>query len=415
MDKIINAFNSSNNKDYSLHIIGACFSEKWVQYLKSLSKPNVKFHINCSEQEKINILNNTKFIINAVGLDRNKDTEAFAYEHFGISMIEGINCGCIPISVNGGFPETYVKNDSSRLIFSSMSELVTILNTISISPHAYTFDLYYYRNILQSFTKDAYIKRLNNIIMQRCNITGNYFQLGDKEKHRELGCKFGYNNRFRAVCYVLTKMLFNDVIIMYELDIDKTIRGIGMSDSGWATICEQKFDYTNTYYHKAPFLDIYNEDHVNNYKLLDFIISSDVFEHINPFPGIQIAFNNLYNMLKKGGFIVFSVPYNNIGEHIEHYPNLYDYTIKLENNKYILYNTTIDGKSETFNHLCFHGGPGNTLEMRVFSKKSIIAYLENSGFTDITFHNITEDMNKYGIFWSIHNKDYTSLIITARK
>ncbi len=252
--------------------------------------------------------------------------------------------------------------------------------------------------------------------MFTCNITGKNFDLDDKEKDREGGGRFGYNIRFRAICYVLSKMLFNEIKILENLEEDKNIKGIGMSDSGWAQICEKKFNYINTFYHCEPYLDIYNDDHVNSYKNLDFIISSDVFEHINPNPGVQIAFNNLYKMLKPNGFIVFSVPFL-LGDHIEHYPNLYDYQIKFENNEYILYNTTQNGNTEIFKNLCFHGGPGNVLEMRIFSKESITKYLENAGFCDINFHEIDEDMNKYGIFWSVNNKDENckfSLIISAK-
>jgi hypothetical protein len=60
-------------------------------------------------------------------------------------------------------------------------------------------------------------------------------------------------------------------------------------------------------------------------------------------------------------------------------------------------------------------GPGNVLEMRVFSKKSIISFLEKSGFIDIIFYDITEDMNKYGIFWSKYGVNDCSLIISAKK
>jgi len=247
-----------------------------------------------------------------------------------------------------------------------------------------------------------------------CNITGKFFELNNNEKTRESGVRFGFNSRFRAVCYVFTKLFYGECKILNGLEQNKSIKGIGMSDSGWASILENKFSYKNTFYHTSPYLNIYNNEHVNNYKDLDFIISSDVFEHIDPFPSVQIAFNNLYKMLKHGGFLIFSVPYSH-DEHIEHYPNLYDYTIKNENNKYILYNKTIDNKLEIFDNLYFHGGPGNTLEMRVFSKKSIISFLEKSGFINITFYNIDEDMNKYGIFWSNDGNNDQSLIISAQK
>lgn len=248
-----------------------------------------------------------------------------------------------------------------------------------------------------------------------CNITGNRFDLNDSEKDRELGCRFGFNCRFRAICYVFCKLFYGECKIMTNLKQNKNIKGIGMSDSGWATIMKEKFNYINTYYHTSPYLDIYNKEQVKKYTDLDFIISSDVFEHINVFPSVQIAFDNLFSMLKCGGCLIFSVPWI-YGEHQEHFPNLYQYKIEKNNNgEYVLYNTTIDNKKETFYDLCFHGGPGNTLEMRLFSKKSIISFLKKSGFIDIIFYDITEDMNKYGIFWSQNGMNDTSLIISAKK
>lgn len=247
----------------------------------------------------------------------------------------------------------------------------------------------------------------------RCNITGNIFQLEDSEKSRELGIRFGYNCRFRAICYVFTKLFYGECKIMKHVVPNKNIKGIGMSDSGWANLFAEKFNYINTFYHMPPYLDIYNTRHVAMYNHLDFIISSDVFEHISPYPGIQFAFDNLYMMLRPGGFIIFSVPFVADGEHKEHYPNLFNYEIKHSNNEYILYNTTKDGNKEEFNNLCFHGGPGDVLEMRIFSKKSLLFHLEQSGFVNIIFNEIDEDMNKYGIFWGEDN--HNSVIITAQK
>jgi SAM-dependent methyltransferase len=247
-----------------------------------------------------------------------------------------------------------------------------------------------------------------------CNITGNRFDLDVTEYTREMGSRFGFNIRFRAICYVFCKLFYGECKIINNLENNKNLKGIGMSDSNWADIFKEKFDYINTFYHTSPHLDINNDEHIKNYYELDFIISSDVFEHVDPFPSLQQAFNNLYKMLKCGGSIIFSVPYTH-DEHKEHFPNLYDYKIRNENGKYILHNTTIENKIETFDNLCFHGGPGNVLEMRIFSKKSIIHFLENSGFIDITFYDITEDMNKYGIFWSNTGDNDYSLIISAKK
>ncbi len=247
--------------------------------------------------------------------------------------------------------------------------------------------------------------------MYKCNITGNTFDLEENDRSRDGCIAFGYNSRMRSICYLLSKELFKEIRILEEIEENKNIRGIGMSDSIWADVCSKKFDYVNTFYHKEPKLDISNKYDVQKYNNLDFIISSDVFEHIDPFPNIQHSFNNMYKMLKNGGFIIFSVPFSYF-DHIEHYPSLYDYEIiKNEKEEYLIKNKTIDGKEEIFENLIFHGGPGNTLEMRLFSCESLKTFLKNAGFKEIKFHYPNEDMNKYGIFW----ENICSLIITAYK
>jgi SAM-dependent methyltransferase len=242
-----------------------------------------------------------------------------------------------------------------------------------------------------------------------CNITGKEYIIEDINKHkgRERGFIYHYTNRNRACAYVLSKMLFNEVIILRDIPENKNIKGIGMSETCWISELEEKLSFINTYYDKEPFLDMYNENHIKNYCNLDFIISTDVFEHISPYPNLQIAFDNLYKMLKPNGFIVFSVPYQK-NFHVEWFPNLCNYRIVKSDYKYALkkhylINTRIDGVKEVYkNNVVFHNntdGKATSLEMRVFSKKSIEEYLKNSGFTELMFYEITEDMNKYGIYW----------------
>lgn len=249
--------------------------------------------------------------------------------------------------------------------------------------------------------------------MYTCNITGKTFNLQNEEKHREGASRYGYNSRFRALSYVLTTSLFGKCKILSQLNVDKGIKGIGMSDESWSDICKEKFNYTNTFIHKEPLLDIYNNEHCNKFLELDFIVSSDVFEHISPYPNIQLAFDNLYKMLKNGGNLIFSVPYSIDEDHREHYPSLYKYKIENKNNQPTLYNTTIYNKKETFKNLFFHGDVDNNaaLELRVFSEHSVICHLKNSGFKNIVIHTVNSDMNKYGIFWGGNN----SFVISAKK
>jgi 2-polyprenyl-3-methyl-5-hydroxy-6-metoxy-1,4-benzoquinol methylase len=179
-----------------------------------------------------------------------------------------------------------------------------------------------------------------------------------------------------------------------------------MSDwDGYAIPLSHKLGYTNTYYHQEPRLDINNIPPELEHAY-DFILSTDVFEHV--LPPIQKAFDNTRRLLKPNGTFIFSVPFSLDPSTIEHFPDIHQFEIIKENDTYILKNTTRDGIVQTFDKLVFHGGPGSTLEMRVFSKKAIYDHLKQAGFREIRFRE--EMCLKFGIHW----KDKWSLPITAR-
>ena len=75
---------------------------------------------------------------------------------------------------------------------------------------------------------------------------------------------------------------------------------------------------------------------------LDFIISTDVFEHIEP--PVSRAFVNAKKLLKPDGIFIFSVPFSDPEKPgvptKEHFPELHDYVIEQHDDGYCLKNTT---------------------------------------------------------------------------
>ena len=129
--------------------------------------------------------------------------------------------------------------------------------------------------------------------------------------------------------------------------------------------------------------------------MFDFIISSDVFEHVPP--PVSIAFANARKLLKPGGVLVFTVPYIKDGKTREHFPDLYKYEIIKKGSRCFLKNTTRDGVEQIFDNLVFHGGAGATLEMRVFSESSLREEFAKAGFNNITIYR--EPDFDHGIYW----------------
>ena len=82
---------------------------------------------------------------------------------------------------------------------------------------------------------------------------------------------------------------------LVDFPLSKELKGIGMSDTGeYPNYLEKKFSYQNTFYHKEPRLDITDISDREEEKY-NFIISADVFEHLNP--PVSKAFVNTKKLL----------------------------------------------------------------------------------------------------------------------
>jgi SAM-dependent methyltransferase len=160
-----------------------------------------------------------------------------------------------------------------------------------------------------------------------------------------------------------------------------------------AALLGRRMAYANTYYHCEPRLDVCAPgDHAGRY---DLIVCSEVLEHVPP--PIEPAFTGLHDLLKPGGLLVFSVPYRPDGETVEHFPELHDYEIALRDGEHVVRNTTRDGRLEEHRGLVFHGGPGETLELRFFALPDLLARLEAAGFVDVRVRH--EPNFAHGVWW----------------
>jgi SAM-dependent methyltransferase len=211
----------------------------------------------------------------------------------------------------------------------------------------------------------------------------------------------------RSIIHALSITLFGQSLALPDFPLRPDIRAVGLSDwDGYASPLALKLNYQNTFYHQEPRLDIMSiapelED------TLDILISTEVFEHVPP--PVSTAFQNSFRLLKPHGTLILTVPYLLKSDPVEHFPDLNEYEIRNENGKFVLHNTTRDGQKQIFENLVFHGGPGQTLEMRIFSLDWLMSELKNAGFEEIRI--LSTPNFEHGIFF----KEQWSLPLTARK
>jgi hypothetical protein len=231
----------------------------------------------------------------------------------------------------------------------------------------------------------------------RCNICGGSCAAPMSALQREKpSCRrCGSTVRTRTIAHLLTTELFGRGIAIPDLPLRRDLVGIGLSDTGsYAQRLPEKLGYTNTFLHMEPRLDI-TAVPAQLSAQYDFIIASDVFEHVAP--PVSRAFVNARRLLKSHGVLIFSVPYTLDPETKEHFPELYDYRIVESGGRWRLENRTADGRTQIYTDLVFHGGPGSTLEMRLFSRNGLIREFTEAGFAGVRIAD--EPQLAHGIVW----------------
>jgi hypothetical protein len=81
--------------------------------------------------------------------------------------------------------------------------------------------------------------------------------------------------------------------------------------------------------------------------------------------------------------LFLTTPFSLLDATIEHFPQLNQFTIASVGGEAVLINRRQDGSMELHRDLVFHGGPGSTVEMRVFSEKALRKLIGAAGFSGI--------------------------------
>jgi len=212
----------------------------------------------------------------------------------------------------------------------------------------------------------------------------------------------------RGLLRVLSTEIFGVGLTLPEFPRVKSLRGLGLSDSPqYADQLALKFDYHNTFHDREPVLDVENPPgpELGTY---DFIVSSEVFEHVSPPP--SNAFENAFRLLKPAGVLVLTAPYSLGGDTKEHFTGLAEFGLAQVGDRVLLVNRTAGGEIEVHDNLVFHfGASGPALEMREFSESGLRNELTRAGFGEVRIYS-----DSFPAFGVVSSESW-SLPIASRK
>lgn len=155
----------SNLDNWSLHLVGSAAEgdKNYLDDLKNKAKGlDVRFYPNLSYDELIKLYGESSIYWHASGYQEDDSTKM---EHFGISTVEAMAAGCVPVVIAQGGQKEIVEHGQSGLLWKNLSEL-EILTKRLINEVKLWKDLSIKSKIrAKVFSKEKFSEKINQIIV----------------------------------------------------------------------------------------------------------------------------------------------------------------------------------------------------------------------------------------------------------
>ena len=220
-----------------------------------------------------------------------------------------------------------------------------------------------------------------------CNVCLNSNSIDLEGIHREVpSCAYCMStSRQREICWAIEK-------ISSEFEYPYIV---GISDHPIIENFLQlrhRCNYTNTFFHQTPKLDISNPKPFWENRA-DILINSDVIEHT--FFPLKNSLDGCRDIVRDGGSLILTAPWSEKDESVEYYPWMVSYRTIINGGLVECFGLDTNGDEHLIDAPDFHGGPGNTLVTRKIELSQLLHELKQSGFTDIVVHQ--HDIPELGI------------------
>jgi glycosyltransferase involved in cell wall biosynthesis len=156
------------SKGWELHFVGSVHEgEEHQNYFDACIKEAegypIQFHVNIPFEELKELLSESKIYWHATGLDQDEEQNPILFEHFGITTVEAMASGCVPIVINAAGQREIV-TDKSGFRWNNRNEITDY--TIKLINDETLLNKYKSEAIKRSkyFSRENFKKRFEKII-----------------------------------------------------------------------------------------------------------------------------------------------------------------------------------------------------------------------------------------------------------
>jgi glycosyltransferase involved in cell wall biosynthesis len=133
--ELVKAFRSLGGvaAGWELHLAGGCSpeDEPYLDEVKSEAEGlAVVFHVNATGSELDDLYRRASIYWHATGLGENLDDDPVRAEHFGITTVEAMSAGAVPIVINAGGQPEIVRPGVDGYLFDTAEDLVQLTASV---------------------------------------------------------------------------------------------------------------------------------------------------------------------------------------------------------------------------------------------------------------------------------------------
>lgn len=115
-------------RGWELHVVGGCkpHERRYVEDVRraAVGLP-VKLHVNARGDDVDELFARASLFWHGAGLGENRDQHPERHEHFGITVVEAMSAGAVPLVYCHGGPSSIVRSNDCGRVFSTVEELAT--------------------------------------------------------------------------------------------------------------------------------------------------------------------------------------------------------------------------------------------------------------------------------------------------
>lgn len=150
--------------DWSLHLAGAASDGDgaYLQELKNISGGlPINYYPNIEYGELVKLYGQSSIYWHAAGFG---EDDPVKMEHFGITTVEAMSAGCVPVVVNRGGQTEIVENNKTGFLWNSVNELKEFTILLIRSQDSWVKLSRNATSSSQRFSKTRFAEKINNLI-----------------------------------------------------------------------------------------------------------------------------------------------------------------------------------------------------------------------------------------------------------